>query len=72
MSASARRVKTIFHWVGLASAALVIARVLLSFWPSWPGVRDGALVMLDAALIYGLMWAVGWLFARTYSDEISN
>jgi hypothetical protein len=72
MSASARRVKTIFHWVGLATAALVIARGLLSFWPSWSGARDGALVMVDAAMIYGMMWAVGCLFARTYSDEISN
>jgi hypothetical protein len=55
----AKRIKTVFHWAGVALAAFAV------FALGWN---------VTAALVYGIMWGAGWLIARLAGDreQLSN
>jgi len=55
----AKRIKTVFHWAGVALATFTVLAL------GWS---------VSAALVYGIMWGIGWLIARLAGDreQISN
>jgi hypothetical protein len=55
----AKCIKTAFHWAGIALATFSVIGL------GWN---------VTAALVYGVMWGIGWLMARLAGDreQISN
>jgi hypothetical protein len=50
----ARRIETVFHWAGITLAAFIIIAL------QW---------VATAAVVYGIMWGIGWLIARLVGDR---
>ena len=59
MAIRAKRIRAVFHWIGIALAIIIILAV------QW---------VFTAAVVYGVMWGIGWLIARFVGDrqQISN
>jgi hypothetical protein len=50
----AKRIRAAFHWAGIALAIIMILAV------QW---------VFTAAAVYGVMWGIGWLIARSAGDR---
>jgi hypothetical protein len=65
----ARRIKVWFSAAGLVLAVVTIAVSILPLWPQMPSARECLLIVIDAAIVSGAVWAAGWGLARSYRDN---
>jgi hypothetical protein len=67
-----RRIRVWFNASGLAFAVVTIAMRLMPHWPWVPGIRECFLIVIDAAIVYGAVWAAGWGLASSYQDVVPS